>query len=367
MTASQHLPVSILYVDREDTACKSFAHIIETEFDVLTAPNADEAFSVLKNERIDILVTDHSTQGTSGGDLLLEIAQNYPHLVCILVAGDVDKSALLDTLNSTDVFKILEKPLESTQVRRAIRLAANLARDRAIHRQRLLAINETLAFLSHELNTPLATIVNFTHGIKSVIGNPKPMDHLADIDRANSSIQDSALYCLKLLSSLVTSVHHTGNISAESNSNSAIQLVSSMLDTFSLTQRQRTCIQVEKSVDFTVNALPNIVSLVLSYAIGNALKALENRQSPSLFITISAFPSPQICVIDNGPGISQTLIKRLANDPITSHSADGGKGWGLILSTRIMQAIGGCLIVSSEIGKGTTITLRFPAESEYLN
>ncbi|RYZ87966.1 MAG: response regulator, partial [Proteobacteria bacterium] len=96
MTASQHLPVSILYVDHEDTACKSFAHIIESEFDVLTAPTADEAFLVLRNERIDILVTDHDTRSVGGGNLLTEIAQNYPHLVCILVAGDVDKTDLLN-------------------------------------------------------------------------------------------------------------------------------------------------------------------------------------------------------------------------------------------------------------------------------
>lgn len=164
MTASQHLPVSILYVDNEANACKSFTHIIESEFDVLTAPDADEALTVLKNEHIDILVTDHLTPGTDGGNLLLEIAQNYPHLVCILVAGDVNKSLLLETINSTDVFKILEKPLDSIQVKSALRLAANLARNRAMHRQRLLAINETLAFLSHELNTPLATIVNLPMG-----------------------------------------------------------------------------------------------------------------------------------------------------------------------------------------------------------
>ncbi|RYZ98809.1 MAG: HAMP domain-containing histidine kinase [Moraxellaceae bacterium] len=242
-----------------------------------------------------------------------------------------------------------------------------------MHRQRLLAINETLAFLSHELNTPLATIVNFTHGIKNVISSvnsqpqPVPRENLIDIERANSSIQDSALYCLKLLSSLVTSVHHTGNMSRENSENSAIQLVTSMLDTFSLTQRQRACINIEKAEDFTINALPNIVSLVLSYVIGNALKAVEGRAGPSILITICEKPSPQICITDNGRGINPALITRLSHDPITSHSTDGGKGWGLILSTRIMQAIGGCLTVTSERNEGTTIVLKFPAESEYLN
>lgn len=359
---TSQLPVTILYVDDEEMACKYFARMASSEFTVLTAPGVDAALKILETERIGVLVTDYQMQEKDGGDLLREVAKEYPHTVCILVTAYADKNLLLDTVNSADIFRILEKPLDTAQVRDVLRLATNLARDRATHRQRLTAINETLAFLSHELNTPLATIVNFTHGIKQHItaadGSPQS---LQEIERATTSIHDSARYCLKVLSTLAASVQNVENLSAGNNESSAQQLVNSLIDTFPLTPAQRALIRIEVSEDFGIKALPNIVSLVLSSILSNALRALQGHPEPAICITILVDGTPQIWISDNGPGINPEIITRLLVNPITTHANNGGSGWGLILSNRIMQAFGGGIAVYSQPNKGTTVTLKFPA------
>ena len=67
------------------------------------------------------LVTDYRMPGRDGGDLLRQIEREYPHIVRILVTAYVDKSVLLETINSGEIFQILEKPLGLMEIRRVLR------------------------------------------------------------------------------------------------------------------------------------------------------------------------------------------------------------------------------------------------------
>ena len=66
----------------------------------------------------------------------------------------------------------------------------------------------------------------------------------------------------------------------------------------------------------------------------------------------------QVSVADNGPGISPDALPKLFNLLYTTKS--NGSGLGLWLSRRIIQEHGGKIEVQSEIGKGTTFTIKLP-------
>ncbi|MFP3758746.1 hybrid sensor histidine kinase/response regulator, partial [Cupriavidus sp. SIMBA_020] len=78
-----------------------------------------------------------------------------------------DKDMLLNTVNTGNVFRILEKPLRMEAVRDVLQQAVARYTERETRQQRLLAMDETLAFLAHELNTPLATIALFARTIEN--------------------------------------------------------------------------------------------------------------------------------------------------------------------------------------------------------
>jgi len=76
----------------------------------------------------------------------------------------------------------------------------------------------------------------------------------------------------------------------------------------------------------------------------------------------------QVRVTDNGIGMSQTEIEtalatfgQVHNDLAKHHS---GTGLGLPLVTRFMQLLGGTMHISSNPGKGTSVTLNFPVTVE---
>ncbi|WP_342116862.1 hybrid sensor histidine kinase/response regulator [Pseudoduganella sp. OTU4001] len=357
---------TVLYVDDEEMARKYFARAVENDFTVLTAPGVDEALEILRqpDSDIDVLVTDYRMPGRVGGDLLRQVERDYPHLVRILVTAYADKEVLLETINGGDIFRILEKPLDTATMRDALHLASASARERAMRRQSLLAIEETVAFLAHELNTPLATIANFARNIQRRVNGQGPDNGLplkADIGNAAAHMNDNARYCLSVLSSFVESVQRANVVpAARLASGSAQQMVNALLGLYPLAPGQREIISVDVQDDFTVRASPNCVALVLSSLLNNALRALQDHPGPRIRITVGVADRPYIIVEDNGPGIAPALLNRLLLDPVSMHGSEGGSGWGLIFCNRVMQSFGGHLRVQSEQGCSTTVTMNFP-------
>lgn len=360
---------TLLYVDDEELACKYFARTIGADYDVLVARSSDEASAILFQDsgRIAVLVTDFRMPGRDGGDLLRQVAQEYPHIIRILVTAYADKDVLLQTVNAGEVFRILEKPLTTAVVRETLQVAFERYHERALQNQRLMAMGETLAFLAHELNTPLAAIALNARSIENRTvgeGDSGPThDADGEIAGAARSMRESAQYCISVVSSFWRSVHNGHRRLAGSdprNEVTANGLISALLDTYPFAAAQRTWVEVEVVGDFPVVTQPNCVALVLSSLLSNALRALADVSAPSVRFTVVAEPDPGIRICDNGPGIPPEVKASLLTDPITTHSKSGGNGLGLILCNRVMQSCGGGIRIESTPGGGTTVMLDFP-------
>ncbi|NIF77353.1 response regulator [Paraburkholderia sp. Cy-641] len=125
MSETQQARQTVVYVDDEELARKYFARSAGGDYEVLLADGADEAMSILRREgaRVAVLVTDFRMPGPNGDELLRQVAQEYPHIVRILVTAYADYGALLEVVNSGEVFRILEKPLGVSAVREVLAAA----------------------------------------------------------------------------------------------------------------------------------------------------------------------------------------------------------------------------------------------------
>ncbi|TWJ19873.1 sensor histidine kinase [Geobacter argillaceus] len=70
-----------------------------------------------------------------------------------------------------------------------------------------------------------------------------------------------------------------------------------------------------------------------------------------------------IAVTDDGEGIAEEVRSRLLEPFVSTRISDGGSGLGLYISNFIISEHKGCLEFQSEVGKGTTVTIRLPAAS----
>ncbi|WP_043201855.1 hybrid sensor histidine kinase/response regulator [Paraburkholderia acidipaludis] len=367
MTSATPRPLSVLFVDDDEISRIHFARAVEGRHPVHLARDVEEALATLNEHGADIavLVTDFRMPVRDGDALLREVARHYPQIVRILVTAYADKDMLLQTVNTGNAFRILEKPLRRKTVQEVLQLAIARYTERETRRRQLQAMDETLAFLVHELNTPLATIALFAQSIGNQAAEEDDSQQPDRIARAAASMLSNTQYCQALISSFWTTLHRDSGVQSLSRDGArnvdATRLIGAVLDTYPLSAAQRDWITLNVEADFAVRAMPNCVALVLSSLLTNALRALADVAAPRLVIEVSAQAEPQIRFRDNGPGIAAEVGARLLRDPVTTHAEDGGHGMGMIFCDRIMRSFGGSLRIDSVPGSGTTVTLSFGA------
>lgn len=72
-------------------------------------------------------------------------------------------------------------------------------------------------------------------------------------------------------------------------------------------------------------------------------------------------PSTEILVMDNGPGIAPDRLQWIF-EPFNSSKGSRGTGLGLAVTRRIVEEHGGRITVESEVGKGTTLRIHLPSD-----
>jgi nitrogen fixation/metabolism regulation signal transduction histidine kinase len=111
--------------------------------------------------------------------------------------------------------------------------------------------------------------------------------------------------------------------------------------------------------DLEIFADQNLISQVLINLVKNAVEANENNPAGKIMIVsgLDENHHPEICVIDNGPGISEENRKEIFVPFFTTRP--NGSGIGLSISKQIMRIHGGNLKVRSVPDKETVFCLSF--------
>ncbi|MBF0165009.1 MAG: PAS domain-containing protein [Magnetococcales bacterium] len=99
----------------------------------------------------------------------------------------------------------------------------------------------------------------------------------------------------------------------------------------------------------------------------NALQSLPDRNR-HVWIRVAAEGAQErkqvlVTVEDEGVGIAPEHLAHVTEPFFTTRSANGGTGLGLSISALILRNHGAALHFAPRVGRGTTVTIRFPGES----
>lgn len=226
--------------------------------------------------------------------------------------------------------------------------------------QKLLKDREQLiSTVSHDLKTPLSTIVGYSELLRNSELTPKQLHY-------NKNIKSSSEYITKLVQDLLDFTKiEAGKITIENIPFSLPKVIEEVAKNIQSVYSQKN-ITLEIIVDpvFQKNIITDPFRLrqILSNLIGNAYKFTEKGS-----IKIHAVTQRDqvlISVTDTGIGIkesSQSIVFEeftQANDGI--EKVFGGTGLGLTIAKKMTESLNGTLDLKSRYGQGSTFSIQLP-------
>ena len=230
--------------------------------------------------------------------------------------------------------------------------------DRLAEMERLR--RDYLSDISHELRTPLTAIKGFTETLlDAAADDPTARQHFLRRIAAKSDQINRLVGDLLDLARL-----EAGTAKLERQTFELAPVIAESLDTFSLQAEEQGVMlasEVAPSLPAVLGSAPRI-SQVLDNLIGNALRATTCGT-----VRVTAQPGEgvvAIAVSDTGVGIPPEHLPRLFDRFYRVESSrnrdSGGTGLGLAIAKQIVEAHGGQITVTSELGSGTTFSFTLP-------
>jgi PAS domain S-box-containing protein len=216
--------------------------------------------------------------------------------------------------------------------------------------QRLAVIGETAAMVGHDLRNPLQGIGGAAYNIRRHLRNapdPSTKEMLTVIDNgveyANAIISDLLDYSREMQLQLLPTTPKS--------------VVRQALMDIKVPENVR--IQEAIAENAEILADEPKIRRVLTNLIENAIDAMPEGGTLSIS-SVSSGDQVSISVRDTGVGIPQDVMEKIWTPLYTTKAK--GIGLGLPICKRIVEAHGGSISVESTVGKGSTFTVKLPAE-----
>jgi DNA-binding NtrC family response regulator len=116
MTASR-TDASILLVDDESHVTEALSrHFPKQTYEVLKADSAAQAYEILEQRGIDVVVSDERMPGESGTEFLKNVRQRFPKTIRIILSGQASLDAAIRAINEGEVYRFFLKPCNPTDL-----------------------------------------------------------------------------------------------------------------------------------------------------------------------------------------------------------------------------------------------------------
>lgn len=142
--------ISILYIDDEVNNLVAFKANFRRDYKIFTTGSTAEAFTFLRDNQIQIIITDQRMPGKTGVEFLQDVIKEFPDPIRILLTGYSDIEVVIDAINKGQVFRYITKPFNDLELKMTIENAMevyNLREENKELIKKLFTANEQLEFM----------------------------------------------------------------------------------------------------------------------------------------------------------------------------------------------------------------------------
>jgi len=227
------------------------------------------------------------------------------------------------------------------------------------HMQRIGTVESIAAQLAHEINQPLAAIVNFARGLKRRLE-----DGTSDVESAihvSEQISSQAVRAAEVVQRLREFIRQHPPRRVRCDLVRTIAGAVDLVETETRRRNVRVRIVSDPRLD-PVQIDPTQIEQVVLNLVRNALDATVERVGEAgaeILVRVSHDgPLAEIHVVDEGIGLAAVDVEEIF-EPFATTKPEG-LGMGLTISRAIVSAHGGALRAAANDGPGATFTVTLP-------
>jgi signal transduction histidine kinase len=350
---------------------QQFRHQVRAgEFSLSFARNGEQALAMLqKDAGFDLMLLDINMPVMDGLTLLGRLRELRAQVRSIIVSAYGDMPNIRTAMNR-GAFDFLTKPIDMVDLNATVRKALDeIAKQHEIEGRRVAAeqarthLTHFLANMSHELRTPLNAIIGVTEMLREDAEAAK--QELEPLDR----VLGAGRHLLALINDILDlSKIEAGRMALHLETFSLVPMIKDVAKTIEpMAAKNGNRLVIDCPADLgTIYADQTRFRQSLLNLASNANKFTEKGT-----VTIAAHHEHEngrdwiiLAVADTGIGLTPEQMGKLFQEFSQASSATaskyGGTGLGLAISRRFCQMMGGDITVESELGRGSTFTIRLP-------
>lgn len=311
------------------------------------------------NERISILSRDAQADDRFSSSESI-IATKIRSAICapMIISDKVLGAVFLDTMNMQKQFT--QEDLEFVTIvasETGVSLANLRLQKEVIHRQRLAAVGETVAGISHNVKN----ILLLSQGGAELLSRAMEKEDLKGAKDAWAVVSRGIDKIGKLVRDMLEYSSHKTPELAEVDINDLICHIAEEVEE-QLISRSVT-LELDLDEDIEARKLDELgLQRTMANLIVNSMEAIQHQEG---HITVTTGRRPDrslvITVKDNGSGIPENKLNRIFF-PFFTTKGSSGTGLGLCMCKKCIEDMGGKITCESKENIGTTFTIEIPHE-----
>lgn len=232
------------------------------------------------------------------------------------------------------------------------------------------ASHDNMSKLTHELKTPLTSIIGYADFFLRQQQQPNPKDSYAHLESIERVLRNGRLL-LRLINDTLQLQQGDGQIKlkmASINPRELIQAVVEIIEPLIRNKGLELKVDCDRSPQ-QIQTDPLRLQQILTNLLSNAVRYTESGYVEVAIETLEEHHW-SITVRDSGVGMTQDDQKhvfepyfRVGDVPLSE--TDQGTGLGLAVVSQLVELMQGEILLSSQVGQGSTFTVIFPTEQPY--
>jgi len=356
----------ILVIDDEESMRDSCSQTLTRGgFRAETAEDGSIGLEKVKETKPDLVLIDLKMPGISGMDVLEKVKEIDPNIISVVITGYATVESAVEAMKK-GAYDFLPKPFTPEELRiiisRGLERRKLILETESLRKEKKLIEENFITMVSHQLRSPLAAIQQFFEVILGGMVGEVQEKQKEMITRSRDRVDG----LLKLIDGWLDVARLNGGQIVDKLKPLSLKKVIKKLieDMQPLAQKNDVSLEFgPSSENDLVQGDEETLEQVFSNLITNAIR--YNKSKGRVVITIKEnkdFISAE--VQDTGIGIAKEHLPFIFDQFYRVKRGEDqkikGTGLGLSIANKIVDAHGGSIKASSELGKGSNFTVLLP-------